>query len=134
MINPIRPAVLMLTALLAGCDAVIDCLDNDGPEFDKVTLGPAVLNQVYSEYIRASVNNEPQDQRFDYDFVLSGELPMGLSYEDFGQRFHFTGTPTVSGNFPVSLYVEVDDGLDAQESGLCYVSHTRDFVLVVSEM
>lgn len=134
MTELIKATVLILTLFLGGCDGVLDCLDNDGPEFNKSTLLPAVLNQVYSEDIRASVNNEPQDQRFDYRFVLTGELPEGLSTFVSGQSYLFTGTPTESGIFQFKLYVEVDDGRNAQESGLCYVSHTRDFVLNVSEI
>lgn len=130
----VRLIALLLGLLLSGCDAVVDCLDNDGPEFNKGQLSSAVLNQVYSETIRASVNNEPQDQRFDYRFVLSGALPAGVTVASVGQSYLFTGTPTESGSFPLSLYVEVDDGLNAQDSGLCFVSHTTDFVLQVEEI
>lgn len=124
----------MIALVLTGCDGVLDCLDNDGPVFDKVAIKSAVLNEVYAETIRASVNNEPQDQRFDYQFELTGQLPAGVSTREAGQQFLFTGTPTESGSFPLTLFVEVDDGLNAQESGLCYVSETENYVLVVSEI
>lgn len=127
-------SALICLGLLTGCDAVLDCLDNDGPVFNKVELRPAVLNQVYSDSIIASVRNEPQDQRFDYQFSLSGQLPAGIVADPVAQNLVFRGTPTVAGEFPFKLYVEVDDGLDAQQSGLCFVSRTSDFVLRVSEI
>ena len=124
----------LIAVVLSGCDGVIDCLDNDGPVFDKAAIRPAVLNEEYTEIIRASVNNEPQDQRFTYLFQLTGQLPAGITTRVAGQQFLFTGTPTESGSYPLSLFVEVDDGLNAQDSGLCYVNETENYVLVVSEI
>ena len=125
--------VLCLSSLTA-CDAAFDCLDNDGPVFEKQVLLPAVLNQVYTDTIRASVKNEPQDQRFDYRFTITGQLPAGIVAESIGQSLVFNGTATVAGDFPFTLYVEVDDGLNAQDSGLCFVNTTSNYVLKVSEI
>ncbi len=124
----------LLVSLLSGCDSVLDCLDDDGPVFNKSFLNVAVLNEVYTDSIQVSVRNEPRDDRFEYRFVLSGNLPQGLSYRTNGRNFFIDGTPTESGLFPLSLFVEVDDGLDAIDSGLCFRSRSTDYRLNVQEV
>ncbi|OED41127.1 hypothetical protein AB833_10225 [Chromatiales bacterium (ex Bugula neritina AB1)] len=120
--------------MLAGCDSLVDCLDGDGPIFNKGTLNEGVLNEVYSDTVIASVDNEPRDDRFAYRFTLTGALPAGIQVRQTGRRLLFTGTATDSGDFPLTLFVTVDDGLSAFDSGLCYRSRTEDFVLRIREI
>ncbi len=132
----IKAAVLIASAaLMVGCDAVIDCFDNDGPVFSNTTLEPATLNQVYSHSIGASVKNELFDDRFDYDFtLLSGSLPPGITAVASGQRnLLITGTATELGTYTFVLNVFVDDGLNATDSNLCYRNRDREFQLVVKQ-
>lgn len=125
---------LLVTTMLSGCDSVLDCLDNDGPVFSKSSLDVAILNEEYSDTIQASVRNEPRDSRFDYRFELSGRLPAGLSFRTSGRNFIIDGTPTQSGLFPLDLFVEVDDGLDPIDSGLCFRSRSTAYQLNVREI
>jgi len=129
-----RIGLLLLALSLYGCDAVLDCLDDDGPVFNKGTLEQAVLNQEYADEIVASVRNEPFDARFDYRFVFTGSLPQGVMAFQSGRRFVFEGTPTESGLFRFTLYVEVDDGLDPYRSNLCFRSRSTDYRLTVREI
>lgn len=123
-----------IATMLVGCDAVVDCLDNDGPVFRTTSLAPATLNQVYQETIRAAVDNEPFDDRFEYDFnIVNGVLPAGLSTTQAGRSFIFTGTPTELGTFNIEINVFVDDGQDAVDSGLCFRNRSREFSLVVAQ-
>jgi hypothetical protein len=119
---------------MSGCDTVIDCLDDDGPRFPSVTLEPAILNQVYSETVRVSINNEPRDDNFSYDFEISGALPEGISTASSGRDFIFSGTPIESGSFVFTLFVEIQDEFDFAESGLCFYSDSRRYELTVNEI
>lgn len=117
---------------LSACDAVVDCFDNDGPVFDTRALVPAILNQEYLQRINVSVNNEPRDDRFDYQFRLTGgSLPAGISAEPAGRSLVLSGTPTELGTFAFTINVEVDDGLSPADSGLCYRIRDREFSLPV---
>ncbi len=128
-------ALIASTTLMLGCDAVIDCFDNDGPVFNNTTLETATLNQVYSHTIGASVENELFDDRFDYEFsLLSGSLPPGITVVPVGQRdLLLTGTATELGTYTFVLNVYVDDGLNATDSGLCYRNRDKEFQLVVEQ-
>jgi len=129
-----KAGVVLSVVVLSGCDAVLDCLDNDGPVFSTNRLEPAILNQVYSQTIKASVENEPFDGRFEYDFdVNNGSLPAGITWRESGREITFSGTPTELGTYTIDINVEVDDGLNPADSGLCYRTRTRGFILLVEQ-
>lgn len=129
-----KAVIVFIAAALGGCDAVIDCLDNDGPVFSTNRLEPATLNQVYEQTITASVENEPSDGRFDYEFdVNNGSLPEGVTWRQSGRQIVFSGTPTELGSFTIDINVEVDDGLNPADSGLCYRTRTRGYILLVKQ-
>lgn len=126
-------ATVILTTQLIACDAALDCLDSDGPQFDNDTIEFATLNQVYTGRIRASINNEPQDDRFTYSFKFTGQLPPGVETTAQGRDFIITGTPTELGTFTFRLFVEIEDRVGVDESGLCFTSHSQDFQLTVQQ-
>lgn len=129
----IRIALLLsFAALISGCDAVLDCLDKDGPVFNTTSIEPATLNQVYSQNIVVEVENEPFDDRFDYEFrLLSGTLPPGISATPAGRILVLSGTALELGEYNLEIYVEVDDGYSPADSNLCYRNRTREFQLIV---
>ena len=125
----------LVALLITGCDTVIDCLDDDGPRFPSVAIEPGILNQVYSETVRVSINNEPRDDNFRYDFNISGALPEGLSTASSGRDFIFSGTPTETGTFVFTLFVEVEDNFGFNDdSGLCFFSDSRRYEMTVTMM
>lgn len=127
-------SIAVSTVLLTGCDAVFDCLDKDGPTFDTTTLLPAVLNQEYTDSIFVSVENEPFDDRFDYNFtLLSGNFPMGITAQATGRTLVLSGTATELGNHQFRINVTVDDGLTDAQSGLCFRVRDREFSLLVEQ-
>jgi len=126
--------LLVSASTITGCDAVFDCLDKDGPTFDTTTLMPAVLNQEYIDNIVVSVENEPRDDRFIYNFtLLSGSFPEGISAQPSGRTLVLSGTATELGTYQFSLNVEVDDGLTVAQSGLCFRNREREFTLLVGQ-
>jgi len=134
-----RILLALSLSVLTACDALIDCLDADGPVFNKRTLTVAVLNQEYQESVRARINNEPLDDWFDYKFQLSGRLPSGLSTFQSGRTFFFEGTATESGDFTLELFVDVSGrggGVTYSNgsNGLCYTSRSQRYELVVDPL
>ena len=144
---PWTPSILALVILtqLSGCDALLDnaldCLDSDGPRFDSRDLAMPVLNQVYSEEVVASINNEPNDDNFFYEFEIEGALPEGITARQLpnnNRRLVFEGTAIEQGTFDFRVTVRIEDPgegsilpFTATQSGLCFFSRTRDFQLTV---
>lgn len=133
-----RGLIASSAIFILGCDALvdfaIDCIDRDGPEFNKTLLISPVLNQVYDETIIASIDNEPQDDRFDYEFGISGSLPRGIAIEEVGRRLIFSGTATETGEFPIQVSVEVSHRNGNLDSGLCFTTETQSYLLTVLPM
>lgn len=141
---PCRMTLLLpLLLTLSGCDVLFDsaadCIDSDGPTFNKRTLAQPVLNQVYSETVTASIQNEPRDDRFSYDFDVAGALPTGITWRQLAgssRQVIFEGTPTELGEFQITLLVAVEEPFlgDSANSGLCYTTRSRKFDLVVQPL
>jgi len=137
----INTALLLITAtLLVSCDALIDnaldCVDSDGPDFDRRVLASPVLNQVYSETLTVRIENEPLDDRFLYDFEILGEPPEGITITQEpgrGRRLFFEGSAVEEGTFELRIFVAVEASSSNFQgtSGLCFVSRSRTFELVV---
>lgn len=133
--------------MLAGCDIILDeifdCLDDDGPVFNTSQLPPAVLNQYYSYVVMASIDNEPNDDQFDYSISLQGRLPDGLVMSRYGndRTVIISGVPVEAGLFNITLYVEVSDPYESayqttnvydDGDDLCRTTHTQSYSLVVA--
>lgn len=137
------PAMVLLSPLVSSCDILLDqaldCIDDDGPVFNKSILASPVLNQVYNETITVTIENEPRDDRFLYDFNFSGSLPEGITGRQEGtngRRWFLSGTPIETGTFEFRLYVSVDEPsrFEDENSGLCYTSRSGEFELTVLEI
>jgi len=137
-------ALVILTQLSA-CDQIadnfIDCLDSDGPRFASRNLPMPVLNQEYFAEVVASIENEPNDDNFFYEFEFDGILPEGIMVRQRSngeRRLIFEGTAIEQGTFDFIVTVIVDDpgetstGLfEPTTSGLCNNILRRDFQLTV---
>jgi len=133
--------LLLVTAVLwlSGCDYIVDCLDGDGPVFNRGSLPSPVLNQVYEETIRVSIENEPRDDWFRYAFEYSGRLPQGISTIANGRDFILTGTPTEMGTFSIEVLVQVrgrdnNPTFSTGTSGLCYTSRAKKYTFSVAPL
>ena len=114
-------AIILLSLALSGCDSITDCLDNDGPELSPSTLPNPTLNQEYNQVVHVGIRNEPNDDRFNYEFTLSGRIPEGLQSTSAGRDMSIFGTPIELGNFDFSVTVEVVERSisSTQTQGLC---------------
>lgn len=138
------------TLLLSSCvpvtDALFDCIDNDGPVLSPRAIPNPVLNQSYDQRITASVKNEPNDDAFFYDIVVSRTLPEGLIADVFERQVRITGAATELGTFDIDISVAVEDpsfiGINGgfnnnsnfnntNGSGLCFVQTQRLYRITV---
>lgn len=141
--------LLLLVSSLSGCDIILDelfdCIDQDEPLFNSDKFPPAILNQVYSHTIEASIKHNPNDSYYDYDINFTGSLPTGLSvYKDRNDRtITIQGTPIQLGDFDFSLHVKVKDpnestyqatNLYDDGDSLCKNTHRQYYTLSVSIM
>ena len=133
---------LSLSACDILLDQIIDCLDNDSPEFSPNQFPAATLNQLYSYSITASINNNPFDSSYHYNISLSGSLPLGLSIKrDVNDRtITISGSPTATGTSNFTLHVTVEDPnedsyqtTNVYDDGdtLCKTSHTQNYSITV---
>ena len=97
---------------------------------------------VVIEFSRSSgfwlVADEPYDDRFEYDFSVSGSLPAGLVTEIVDREVLIIGTPVELGTFTLGLFVEVrlpsGGFLNGENNGLCSTRRGRNFELTVQEL
>jgi hypothetical protein len=134
--------VIVCSILLSGCDPItdllVDCLDDDGPVITPKAVPNPFLNQVYDVRLTASIENEPNDDLFDYAISVSDTLPTGLSSEVFERDIRILGTATELGTFEVDISVVVTDPFFSNQSttsgtssGLCRDSTRRTYVMTV---
>jgi len=128
--------ILVLSLALTGCDLAADCIDDDGPELSPRTLPNPILNQEYDEIVHVGIVREPFDDRFTYEFNVSGTLPDGLQTDAFGQDLRIFGTPIEQGDFDFSVRVRVVEPSSSsnQTAGLCRISDTQGYRWTVQIM
>lgn len=139
--------ILLMCFSLSACDflldQLLDCIDQDSPQFSPNQFPTAILNQFYSYSISASINNNPFDSSYDYNISLSGSLPVGLTVKrDFNDRtITISGTPTATGTSNFNLHVSVEDPhedsyqtTNIYDDGdtLCESKHTQNYSITVS--
>ena len=131
-------SILFSLFALTSCDSALNCLDDDGPEFHTKVISDAFENLEYEQEIIAAVDNEPRDDKFDYEFTFQGDLPEGVFFETFGysRRARLKGTPLQAGTYNFRLTVRVYPAGNHYASasdtlGLCYTTHSEEFTLVV---
>lgn len=138
--NTMRGLLLGSSLVLVSCDplsgvgVLFDCIDDDGPVLSPRELPIPVLNQSYEAVIVASIENEPNDDRFQYNFNLGAGLPAGLIVDTFEREIRISGAPTVLGNFSARVEVAVSDaGFDGGTNRLCRRTTARNYVFNVQQ-
>lgn len=141
--------IIVLAGSLSGCDIILDeifdCINQDEPQFNYNQFPTAILNQVYSHTITASIKNNSNDNRYDYRITFNGNLPNGLALIRDGNDRTITvaGTPIELGEFYFTLHVKVEDPYEsAYQSGniyddgdtLCKNTHSQNYTISVAIM
>ena len=130
-------AIYLLVSCRDGESGIDDCLENRNIEFSDSTVPAAVLNQEYLARVRVGINNEPNDDRYNYIFDFDGDLPHGVFWSQNDQERVITlyGTPTELGTFRFEIRVtaELPDSESDDEPDLCLSSEREDFQIIVRE-
>ena len=126
-------------------DLIVDCIDDDRPEFKTDTIPEATLNSFYHTTINAHVKNEPDDD-FIFDFSFRGSLPDSMYYhlDEKNRQVIVWGKPKRTGTFTFTLILEVEYIYDTENTSigedepyddgdpLCSNYTEEDFYLVVN--
>ncbi len=133
--------ILLLTGLLgvSGCEFFYlhysDCGYYDGPSFDRITLRQPVLNQVYSEQVRVTLDNDRHIDGYDIRLEFSGSLPLGISYYQDDTSVYFEGTAISLGSYSFIITVEarylISDRFYYNYSDYCNYRTSRNYLLTV---
>ncbi len=107
-------------------DSAIKCAIKSVELEGKVLRG-ATKGKNYYETITAGVNNDPNDEDYDYLFTVNGKIPDGIQFSSEGNKFILNGTAPETGNFPFELAVSVTFGDDIT----CSSSARKTYTLVV---
>lgn len=107
-----------LAVASAGCGDVVNCLTNPSSyrsaELKAVDVPVGTVGGVYQAELRGSIDNESNDDGFDYSFsFIDGVLPPGTTMIPNGRSVFITGTPTLAGTFAFTIGVHVDPSPDA---------------------
>ncbi|MFD0860671.1 hypothetical protein ACFQ1M_00510 [Sungkyunkwania multivorans] len=106
--NFLKSLLLCSSFLYLGCFDIIDCIGGAKPELENKMLVSGRQGEEYYESILASIDNDPYDNDYYYDFHFYGDLPEGLNYEVYGRYFEIFGVPSERGTFHFSITLEVD--------------------------
>ena len=141
-----RSIILLFVLILSGCDILLDeafdCIDNDKPEFDVKSLPIAYLNEVYSQEIKVNIVREFNDSWYQYDFEISGDLPVGMELrtDQFSRVAELYGVPVELGEYDFNLKVTITEPDDYEETSetyddgddLCQNEADRNYVISVA--
>lgn len=128
-------SVLAAFLLLVSCEDALECLFGIRPEINETAITTAFLDEPYEQRITAEVDNDPNDNAYDYFFEVYGDLPAGIDLLFFAREIRIVGTPEEAGNFDFTVFLWVERFEDGfyDTSPTCGDEVSRDFTLVVNE-
>ncbi|MEM9001771.1 MAG: hypothetical protein AAGB24_16045 [Bacteroidota bacterium] len=134
-IRVLRLSFVTVALVLQSCDEIYECLFNIEPEIHNKSLATATLGERYSDLVTAEIRNEVNDNDYDYDFYIVGELPPGIFYDINRRSVTFYGFPEEAGTyrFNVELSVSSYDYNGYDSSPTCSDSTVRAFMIRVVE-
>lgn len=132
-------SLFFILIFVTSCDEileeVVDCIINKRPELSNNKLKGGRNDVFYSEKIWAGIKNEPRDDDFYYDFSYRGDLPSGIDVFFEDREVFFEGTPRETGNFPITISVNVDasyyDENGHLEDPLCENYASKIYTLII---
>jgi len=132
-----KPIFLLLFSFLTllSCEEAIECFLGINPEINETTISSATLNEPYSQRITAEVDNEVNDNSYDYFFDVIGDFPPGIDVVFLSRSIEILGVPEESGafDFTVFLYVERFENGFYDSSPTCKDEVRQEFTLFVNE-
>ena len=92
--------------LFQGCDSVTRCAVNayDMNIYDD-RLPVAVKGEYYRAVITSGIDNNPNDDLYDYEYSYDGFMPDGLYISENDRELVISGVPKESGTFSLNVSV-----------------------------
>lgn len=104
-------------------EELLECNQKIVPKLPEKQLSQAKVGVRYAEIVSAYVQNG-DEEAFDYEFSIIGELPEGLSYRSNGRVFEIYGTPVKEGTYHFKVKVKLLDVISGVGDGFCF---SKDF-------
>ncbi|RZN80647.1 MAG: hypothetical protein EVB11_11360 [Winogradskyella sp.] len=121
--------------MLLSCDEALECLFGVNPEINETSISSATMGENYFQRITAEVDNDANDNSYDYFFDIIGDFPVGVDAVFFARSIEIIGVPEETGAFDFTVYLYVERFEDGyyDSSPTCNDSVSRDFTLFVNE-
>lgn len=98
----------LLLGCMSSCNEMMDCILSVEPELPSKVLAEGKVGTPYSDYLLASVKNDPHDGDYIYYFNVSGSLPDGIEAWVNNRTLTFEGTPTTAGHYTFKVRLEIE--------------------------
>ncbi|GAA4290038.1 hypothetical protein GCM10023163_02820 [Aestuariibaculum suncheonense] len=124
--------------MFISCESIdfTDCIIKKSAELQDKQLKRGYAKQYYYDEIRASVNNDSDDDGYDYTFYVKGRLPEGIEESQDGRFLVFEGVTLETGSFILEVSVSAVAYETDDENGisLCGVKSTsKSYTLIFSD-
>lgn len=131
----LRSVAILLNLCFLSCQVAEDlnllCVGNIKPELPDHQFKEGWVNHYYNDVIKASVDNEPNDDYYDYFFSVEGRIPEGIEIKIEGRTVWFEGIPTQSGRFKFTVFLEIEPHYP--EPAVCIEFYTsREYDLTIN--
>lgn len=122
------------------CEITDDCIFFQAkPRMNTITESAGAIGVTFFSEVVGYVRNH-EDEDFEYDFELDGDLPNGIRYETCDNTFKLYGAPTQSGVFTFDLIMNISqednvsngDGTDSDDICPFNVQETKSFSITIS--
>ncbi|WMI64275.1 hypothetical protein RBH94_09390 [Aestuariibaculum sp. YM273] len=108
----------------------MECIGNVKASLPSHQFKTGLINQYYSDEIKASVDNEPNDDHYDYSFTVEGRIPDGVDVVFDDRTVVFEGFPVQSGRFKFKIFLDIDPYYP--ESLICVeYSTSREYEMII---
>ncbi|RNC87030.1 MAG: hypothetical protein ED556_06300 [Winogradskyella sp.] len=120
---------------LSSCDEALECVFGVNPEINESVISSGFLDEPYQQRITAEVDNDANDNSYDYFFEVFGDLPAGIEVLFFPREIRLIGRPEEAGSFDFTVYLSVESFQDGffDASPTCDDVVSKDFTLFVNE-
>ncbi len=135
----LKKVLLPLCFLLTSCESLdfSDCIIRKDAELPDKELKRGHAGQYYYDELKASVNNDPHDDGYYYNFSIAESLPEGLDVIVDGRYVIFEGITLKKGQYNIYISLGVDPYEYDDEEGdidVCSTGNTsRRYKLIIGD-
>ncbi|MDN3643938.1 Ig domain-containing protein [Lutimonas halocynthiae] len=115
-------------------DELLECNDKIVPKLPRKNMLIGKVGSSYSEIISAYIQNA-DEETFEYEFSMTGNLPAGLGYRSDGRVFEIFGKPTEAGTYTFKIKVKLPHVISGVGDGFCFAkdSDRQKYTIIIEE-